>query len=101
MFENLNIPEEAKSREFKEIENGYYNQVGAPAETFTEEKTAPATGEILINKAEFEAAAEKVMDDMIKNPKLEGMAKLLIPMTGHMFADEMKKILFPENKEVE
>ena len=24
MFENLNIPEEAKSKEFKEIENNYY-----------------------------------------------------------------------------
>lgn len=101
MFESLNIPEEAKSREFKEIENGYYNQVGVPAETFTEEKTVPATGEILINKAEFDAAKEKVMGDMMNDPDLDGMAKLLIPITGVTFAEKMKKILFPENKEVE
>lgn len=85
-----NIPEEAKSKEFKEIENGFYNQCGVPAETFTEEKTAPATGEILINEAEFDAAKDKVLDDMMKDPELEGIS----------FAVKMKKILFHENKEV-
>lgn len=85
----LNIPEEAKSHEFKEMER----------KLFTEEKTAPATGEILINEAEFDAAKDKVVDDMMNDPKLEGMAKLLIPMTGITFAAKMKEILFHENKE--
>ena len=52
-----------------------------------------------ITEAEFDAAVKQVMEELISNPKIEGMAKLMIPMTGHMFTDDMKKILFPkENK---
>lgn len=79
MFENMNIPERTM---------------------FTEEKTAPATGEILINKSEFDAAMKKVMEDMCNDPKIDGIAKMLIPLTGMTFAAKMKEILFPENKEV-
>ena len=53
-----------------------------------------------ISKEEFETAAKQVMEQMVADPKLEGMAKLMVPLTGRMFADDMKKILFPEeNKE--
>lgn len=100
MFESLNIPEEAKSKEFKEIENRFFNKCEASGETFTEEKTAPATGEILINKAEFDAAMKKVAEDVTNDPKVEGMAKLIMPLTGMTFACKMADILFPENKEV-
>lgn len=53
-----------------------------------------------ISKIEFDSAVHQVTEKMISDPKLEGMAKLMVPLTGSMFADEMKKILFPEeNKE--
>ena len=59
-----------------------------------------ATGEVMINEAEFDAAREKVMEELMNDPKIDGMAKLLVPMTGVMFATKMKEILFPEkNKE--
>lgn len=90
MFENLNIPEEAKSKEFKEIENNYYKQV--------EKENVPC--EILINKAKFDAAMKKVVEDMADDPRLEGMSKMLMPLTGMTFAAKMAEILFPENKEV-
>ena len=53
-----------------------------------------------ISEAEFDAAVDQIMKKMIDEPKLEGMARLLVSMTGHMFTSEMKEILFPkENKE--
>lgn len=67
---------------------------------YAEEKTAPATGEILINKAEFDAAMKKVAEEMTNDPKIEGMGKMLIPLTGMTFAAKMADILFAENKEV-
>ncbi len=70
------------------------------AAEFTEEKTAPATGEILVNKAEFDAAMKKVAEDMTNDPKIEGMVKMLLPLTGMTFASKMADILFAENKEV-
>ena len=51
-----------------------------------------------ISKAEFNEAMKKVMDDMMNDPDLDGMAKLLVPMTGVSFATKMEKILFPEEK---
>ncbi len=90
MFENLNIPEEAKSKEFKELENNYYKQV--------EKENVPC--EILINKANFDAAMKKVAEDMANDPRLEGMSKMLMPLTGMTFAAKMADILFAENKEV-
>ena len=90
MFENLNIPEETKTKEFKELENNYYKQV--------EKENAPC--EIHINKAEFDAAMKKVAEDMANDPRLEGMSKMLMPLTGMTFASKMADILFTENKEV-
>ena len=54
-----------------------------------------------ISKAEFEAAVEQVMGDIIENPELDdgGMAKLIIPLIGMTFASQMKEILFSEDKE--
>lgn len=54
-----------------------------------------------ITKAEFEAAEKRVMEDQIKNPDIDGMGKLVIPLTGRIFSDSMKKILFPEETENE
>lgn len=63
---------------------------------FTEERTAEATGEILINRAEFNEAVDKVMEKQMKDPKLTGMAALVVTLNGVAFAREMKKILFGE-----
>ena len=53
-----------------------------------------------ISELEFDGAMQQVTKEMVEDPKLEGIAKLMIPLTGSMFADKMKKILFPkENKE--
>lgn len=53
-----------------------------------------------IDKAEFDAAKETILKEMMNDPDLDGMAKLLVPMTGVTFATKMEKILFPEeNKE--
>ena len=97
MFENMSIPEEAKSKEFKEIENNYYNSID---KNLQKEKTAPATGEILIDEKEFDVAKDKVINEMINDPEHEGIAKLIITMTGVIFATKMKEILFGKNKEV-
>lgn len=66
---------------------------------FTEERTAEATGERLINRAEFKEAVKEVMEKQINDPEIEGMAKVFIPMTGSIFASEMEKILFGKKKQ--
>ena len=63
------------------------------AAEFTEEKTGAATGEILINKAEFDAAMKKVAEDMTNDPKIEGMAKMILPLSEMTFAAKMADIL--------
>lgn len=45
---------------------------------------------------EFDKAVEQVMDEMMNDEKITGMTKFLIPLTGVVFADHMKKILFGE-----
>jgi len=51
-----------------------------------------------ITKAEFDKAFAAVTEKMVNDDKLEGMAKFLVPMTGTMFAKEMREILFPEDE---
>ena len=52
-----------------------------------------------ISKAEFDAAVNQVMNNLLEDPRLEGELKLMIPLTGMTFAGEMGKILFSEDKE--
>lgn len=59
---------------------------------------APAAEEKRITRAEFKEAVKTVVDEMIADPNIEGMAKLLIPMTGAMFADKMEAVLFGKEK---
>lgn len=61
---------------------------------FTEKKTAEATGEKLIDRAELRKAVKEVMCKQMNEPELEGMAKLLVPMIGTTFACEIEEILF-------
>lgn len=56
----------------------------------------------MVTAEEFDAAVKQVIHDQVSDPKLEGLGKLLIPMTGAIFAKEVKEILFgktEENKE--
>lgn len=48
---------------------------------------------------EFDAAVKQVIYDQVNNPELDGMGKLLIPLTGVIFAKDVKKILFVETEE--
>ena len=68
---------------------------------FAEEKTAEATGEILINESEFNAAVKKTMDDIFDDPKIDGMTRLTITLSGMTFAEKMRKYLFKNESEVE
>lgn len=52
-----------------------------------------------ISVKEFDDAVVKVMESMVEDEKITGMAKLMIPLTGGMFASKMKKILFENNEE--
>lgn len=51
-----------------------------------------------ITKAEFDKAVVAATEKMVNDDKLEGMAKFLVPMTGTMFAKEIRDILFAENE---
>lgn len=61
----------------------------------------PAT--ITISKEDFDeavsSATSKVIDKMEKDGEHSGMAMLLVPMTGMMFAHEVKDILFGAEEE--
>ena len=47
-----------------------------------------------ITEQEFDEAVVQAMQNIANNPRLEGMASLVVPLTGMAFASEMKKILF-------
>ena len=59
------------------------------------------TAEKRITKAEFDDAVAKAATELAYEPKLEGMAKLVAPITGMLFAHKMSDILFGENNEKE
>lgn len=53
----------------------------------------------MVTVEEFDAAVKQVIHDQVNNPELDGMGKLLIPLTGVIFAKDVKKILFGETEE--
>lgn len=53
----------------------------------------------MVTVEEFDAAVKQVIHDQVSDPKLDGMGKLLIPLTGVIFAKDVKKILFGETEE--
>lgn len=56
----------------------------------------------MVTAEEFDAAVKQVIHDQVSDPKLNGMGKLLIPLTGTIFTSNVRKILFgttEENKE--
>lgn len=53
----------------------------------------------MVTAEEFDAAVKQAIHDQVSDPKLDGMGKLLIPLTGAIFAKDVKKILFGETEE--
>lgn len=47
-----------------------------------------------ITREEFKAAVHAAAEDIVNDPKAEGMEKLMIPLTGMMFVAKMEEILF-------
>lgn len=47
-----------------------------------------------ISKVEFDEAVKQAIHEQVNDPGIEGMGKLLIPMTGVLFATKVKEILF-------
>lgn len=68
-------------------------------ETFTEEKTAPATGEILVNREEYRKAVEQALKKAAQDPKLDGMASFMYGICGACFASEVETILFGKSED--
>lgn len=54
----------------------------------------------MVTVEEFDAAVKQVIHDQVSDPKLDGMGKLLIPLTGVIFAKNVKKILFGKPKKI-
>ena len=52
---------------------------------------------ITITKDDFKKATTEVMDELLKDKNLDGMAKLLIPLAGVMFTEEVANKLFKED----
>lgn len=53
----------------------------------------------MVTAEEFDAAVKQVIHDQVSDPKLDGMGKLLIPLTGAIFAKDVRKILFGKAEE--
>lgn len=51
-----------------------------------------------ITKTEFDVAMAKATERMANDERLEGISKFIVPLTGTMFAKEMRDILFPEDE---
>lgn len=52
-----------------------------------------------ITREEFQAAVHAAVEDIVDDPKAEGMAKLMIPLTGMTFAAKMEEILFGKEED--
>lgn len=83
---------------FKRQNNGdnFLNEADKIIEKYEEEK---AMEEKRITREEFDDAIKKTMESMMEDENIEGMAKMMIPLTGMIFAKKMEDILFGENKE--
>ena len=51
-----------------------------------------------ISREEFDEAVKTVTDDFLKDKDHDGMAKMMVLLTGMMFAGKVKEILFGDSK---
>ena len=56
-----------------------------------------------ITKEQFDNAVVETMNELVDDPRIEGMSKLLIPLTGMALAGHMREKLFgkPDDNETE
>lgn len=52
-----------------------------------------------ITRKEFQAAVAAAVEDIVDDPKTEGMAKFMIPLTGMTFAAKVEEILFGKEED--
>lgn len=52
-----------------------------------------------ITEEQFDKAVKDAMEAFMNDEELKGMAKLMVPLTGTLFAGKMREFLFGENKE--
>ena len=55
---------------------------------------APQQEEKRITREEFRSAISTTVEKLVNDPKVEGIAKFLIPTIGMTFACQMEEILF-------
>lgn len=63
---------------------------------YRSENTQEATGEILINKEEFDDAVRKAIEKIGEDSRVKGMSGFILVMAGTSFASDMRRILFGE-----
>lgn len=68
------------------------------ADRMNEQAQAYDMSEKKVTAEEFDKAVAKAMDEIADEPKLEGAAKLLVPLIGMVFSHSVRKILFGEEK---
>lgn len=69
--------------------------VGEGESQASSQKEALAAGDDKkISKAEYDCAVKEVIAQEVKDPNLQGMGKLLIPMVGMIFAKKISAALF-------
>ena len=56
---------------------------------------------ITISEADYEKAKEAVIQEMLDDERLTGVAKLLMSLTGSVFIEKMKTRLFGDKEEVQ
>lgn len=54
---------------------------------------------IEITRDDFQRVIKEVMSEMVEDDNLEGMARVLIPLTGAVFAQKMEVKLFDNNSD--
>lgn len=59
-----------------------------------EETTQPKQEDKKISREEFRHATHEAAEKLIADPKIEGFAKMMIPLMGTVFACTMEEILF-------
>jgi hypothetical protein len=57
-------------------------------------RRAPQQEEKRVTRDEFHAAIATAVQNLANDPKVEGIAKFIIPSVGMVFSAEMEEILF-------
>lgn len=61
------------------------------------ESTTKGTA-VMIDRDGFDRIVTEVIDQQMRDPRLEGIAKLMVPMIGAAFASDIRKKLFGDDQ---